>query len=166
MQFRLTNAPSTFVALMNDVLRCLIGWYVVVYFDDILVYSMCVNDHVKHVRQVLQLLKNKSLYMNLEKCTFYTQEVIFLGFVVGSTREGMKSMERDIELMETEGGRFASISITPCNTNLGDKEGSQKDMTQTIGYDFQRPLTRVRLKRLEAEVLKNMNLFRGQGASK
>ncbi|RDY08369.1 hypothetical protein CR513_07412, partial [Mucuna pruriens] len=67
MSFKLTNSLSTFMKPVNYILR---------------------NDHVKHVRQVLQLPKNDSLYvnlnLNLEKCTLYTQEVIFLGFIVGS----------------------------------------------------------------------------------
>ncbi|RDX81913.1 Retrovirus-related Pol polyprotein from transposon 17.6, partial [Mucuna pruriens] len=86
MPFGLTNAPSTFMRLVNHVLRSLIGHCVVVYFDDIIVYPACVNGHIVHVRDVLQLLKNESLYVNLEKCMFYTSEVSFLGFMVGSHR--------------------------------------------------------------------------------
>ncbi|RDX92804.1 Retrovirus-related Pol polyprotein, partial [Mucuna pruriens] len=71
MLFGLMNSLSTFIRLMNHVLRSLIGRYVIVYFDDILVYSVCLDDHD------LQLLKDDSLYVKLEKCTFYTQEVIF-----------------------------------------------------------------------------------------
>ncbi|RDY10494.1 Tf2-9, partial [Mucuna pruriens] len=81
MLFGLTNTPSPFMRLMNLVLGSLIQRCVVVYFDDILVYSTCVDDHVKHVRQVLKLLKDEYMYVNLEKCTFYTQKVIFLGFM-------------------------------------------------------------------------------------
>ncbi|RDX75730.1 hypothetical protein CR513_44369, partial [Mucuna pruriens] len=82
MPFGLTNAVSTFIRLMNHILRSLIGLYLIVYFDATLVYSTCVGDHVKQVRQVLQLLKDKSLYVNLEKCTFCTHQLIFLRFMV------------------------------------------------------------------------------------
>ena len=70
--------------LMNYVLRAFIGKYVVVYFDDILIYSKSLHEHVEHLRNVLTVLRNESLYANSKKCTFCTDKVVFLGYVVSS----------------------------------------------------------------------------------
>ena len=70
--------------LMNHVLRAFIGRFVVVYFDDILVYSKNLDEHINHLHCVLGVLRKEKLYANLKKCSFCMDKVVFLGYVVSA----------------------------------------------------------------------------------
>ena len=81
MPFGLSNAPSTFQGLMNKVLHPFIGRFVV-YFDDILVYNRSRPDHLHHLREVCTALHREKLYAHPKKCSFFTAQVSFLGFIL------------------------------------------------------------------------------------
>ena len=88
MPFGLTNAPAVFQHLMNDVLRDYLDVFVIVYLDDILIFSQDQQQHDKHVRLVLERLREEGLFAKLEKCEFDKDNVEFLGSIV--TPEGVK----------------------------------------------------------------------------
>ena len=84
MPFGLTNALSTFLRLMNHALRAFLGRFVVVYFDDILVYSKNLDEHINNLHCVLDVLRKEKLYANLKKCSFCIDKAVFLGYVVNA----------------------------------------------------------------------------------
>ena len=85
--------------LMNEVLRSFIGKFVVVYFDDILIYSKSLDEHIEHLRAVFGALHEARLFANLEKCTFCTNRVPFLSYVV--TPQGIEVDEAKIEAIKS-----------------------------------------------------------------
>jgi hypothetical protein len=99
MPFGVTNAPSTFMRLMNEVLRPFINKFVVVHFDDILISSKSLNEHIEHLHAVFCALREARLFANLEKCTFCTDRVTFLGYVM--TPQGIEVDEAKIEAIKS-----------------------------------------------------------------
>lgn len=84
MPFGLTNAPAVFQALINDVLRDFLNRFMFVYLDDILIFSHSIEEHIQHVRLVLQRLLENRLYIKAEKCEFHTSSISFLGHIIKS----------------------------------------------------------------------------------
>ncbi|KAK1666131.1 hypothetical protein QYE76_054290 [Lolium multiflorum] len=84
MSFGLTNAPATFMRLMNSVFMEYLDKFVIIYIDDILVYSKTEEEHTEHLRLVLTKLREHRLYAKFSKCEFWLQELIFLGHVVSA----------------------------------------------------------------------------------
>ena len=82
MSFGLTNAPVTFMDLMNRVFRSCLDKYVVVFIDDILIYSKTLKEHAIHMRSVLKTIQKKQLYAKFSKCEFWLEKVQFLGHVI------------------------------------------------------------------------------------
>ena len=82
MPFGLTNAPATFMRMMDDILRPFTNSFVVVYLDDILIFSQTWEEHLHHIRQVLQTLRQHKLCANLEKCSFGMTQVQYLGYII------------------------------------------------------------------------------------
>ncbi len=95
MPFGLANAPATFCTLMNDIFREWLDDFVVVYIDDILVYSNSMEEHVEHLRKVFQRLRENKLYAKFEKCEFGVSEVDFLGHRI--TQEGLKMDDHKVK---------------------------------------------------------------------
>jgi hypothetical protein len=84
MPFGLTNAPATFMRLINDIFRNHLGRIVVIYLDDILIFSKTWDTHMQHVRQIFQLLREHNLQVKEKKSYFGQSSIPYLGFVINS----------------------------------------------------------------------------------
>jgi hypothetical protein len=80
--FGLSNAPAVFMSLMNGIFKDYLDKFVIVFMDDILVYSRTEEEHKQHLRTVLQVLREHQLYAKLSKCSFYQERIHYLGHII------------------------------------------------------------------------------------
>ena len=97
MPFSLTNAPTAFMDLMNRVFQPYLDRFIIVFIDDILVYSSSLEEHSKNLRIVLHTLRERQLYAKLSKCQFWLDKVTFLGHVIST--EGVSVDPQKIEVV-------------------------------------------------------------------
>ena len=95
MPFGPTNAPSTFQGLMNHIFKPYLRKFVLVFFDDILVYSTTLLDHVQHLQAVFELLRLEKLYLTRSKCVFRVKQIEYLDHVIN--KEGVATDSRKIK---------------------------------------------------------------------
>jgi hypothetical protein len=89
MAFGLTNDPATFQALMNEVLRPFLRRFVLVFFDDILIYSSSWSNHLRHVKLVLEAMRTHQLFLKRSKCSFGLESMAYLGHVISAAGAAM-----------------------------------------------------------------------------
>ncbi|KAA0036455.1 Ty3/gypsy retrotransposon protein [Cucumis melo var. makuwa] len=111
MPFGLTNAPATFQALMNTIFKPYLRKFVLVFFDDILIYSKDERDHVGHIEKVFLTLRRHALYANKKKCSFAQLKIEYLGHVISG------------EGVEVDPDKIKAIADWPCPTNIREIRG-------------------------------------------
>jgi hypothetical protein len=98
MPFGLTNAPATFQSLMNNVFAAYLRKFLLVFFNDILIYSKTKTEHLKHLQIVLQTLRDNKLFAKQSKCVFATNQVEYLGHII--TAQGISTDPKKIEAVK------------------------------------------------------------------
>ena len=82
MPYKVTKAPATFMDLMNQIFKIYLNEFVIVFIDDILIYSKDEDQHANHLRIVFQTLKGQKLNVKFKKCEFWLDSVVFLGHII------------------------------------------------------------------------------------
>ncbi|WVZ94694.1 LOW QUALITY PROTEIN: hypothetical protein U9M48_040559 [Paspalum notatum var. saurae] len=111
MPFGLTNAPATFQAAMNTIFQPLLRKSVLVFVDDILIYSRTLEEHIQHLQQVFQILAEHQFFLKLSKCTFATQSLEYLGHIISAVG------------VSTDPAKVAAITAWPTPTDIRQLRG-------------------------------------------
>ncbi|GKB86125.1 putative reverse transcriptase domain-containing protein [Tanacetum coccineum] len=145
MPFGLTNAPTIFMDLMNRVCRPYLDKFVIVFIDDILIYSKTQEEHVEHLRLVLELLKREKMYAKFSKCEFWLREVQFLRHVINgngihvdhSKIEAVKNWKASRTLNEGEEQElaFQNLKDKLCNAPVLGLPDGLEDFMLFSDYD-------------------------------
>ena len=99
LPFGLTNAPATFMTLMNDIFREYLDQFVVIYLDDILIYSKTKEGHIQHIKKVLDILRQHKLFAKISKCEFFKHQVEYLGHLI--SKNGIAVDKKKVEAIQT-----------------------------------------------------------------
>ncbi|KAL4013517.1 hypothetical protein IC575_025689 [Cucumis melo] len=111
MPFELTNAPATFQALMNNSFRPFFRKFVLVFFDDLLIYNKNKKDHIEHIEKVFLALRKHTLFANKKKCNFGQKKIEYLGHIISG--EGVK----------VDSEKIKAVADWPCPTNIREVRG-------------------------------------------
>jgi hypothetical protein len=114
VSFGLSNAPVVFICLMNGIFREYLDKFVIVFLDDILIYSKSEEEHEQHLRMVLQVLREHQLYAKLSKCSFYHKQIHYLGHII--SEEGIAV---DPEKIESIRGWSAPKNVSEVRSFMG-----------------------------------------------
>ena len=98
LPFGLTNAPATFQSCMNHIFRQQLRKFLLIFFDDILIYSKTWEEHLQHIQEVLNILETESLYAKFSKCEFGLEEILYLGHKINA--EGVSVDEEKIKVIK------------------------------------------------------------------
>ena len=98
MPFSLTNAPVAFQQFMNNIFSNLLDICVVIYLDDILIYSNNMSEYYWHIKEVLKCLYKAGLYTKVEKCKFYSKSVEYLGYILSLS--GLTMSDEKVKIIQ------------------------------------------------------------------
>ncbi|MBW0545046.1 hypothetical protein O181_084761 [Austropuccinia psidii MF-1] len=159
MPFGLTNAPASFQNLVNDIFADFLDVFVVVYLDDIMVFSSSEEEHVKHVTSVLQRLREDNLFAKASKCVFHASSVEYLGDVVSSEGLKMDSSKEALSQFQILKEAFTTAPIVahfnPSLPTIVETDASDYALVAVlsqVNYSGKHPIAFISCKLLPAEL--------------